>query len=88
MQSSRADGAALKSYPITMFLMETGKLTAWWGPGRHILTPPLRQANMYDMIIIFDKTYEGRPVTPLHTKWISKGDVTHLKVVFADYDTT
>jgi salicylate hydroxylase len=82
----RADGAAMKADPITAPLMETGKLTAWWGPGRHIITLPLRQDNMYDMIVVFDPAYEGKPETPLHTNWTSKGDVNHLREGFTDHE--
>ncbi len=82
----RADGAAMKADPITAPLMETGNLKAWWGPGRHIITLPQRQANMYDMILVFDETYEGKPESPLHTNWNSKGDVKHLRAAFAEHD--
>jgi salicylate hydroxylase len=78
----------MKADPITAPLMETGNLKAWWGPGRHIITLPLRQANMYDMIAVFDETYEGKPETPLHTNWNSKGDVKHLRAAFADHETS
>jgi salicylate hydroxylase len=82
----RADGAAMRADPATAPLMETGKLTAWWGPGRHIITLPLHHANMYDMIVIFDETYDGKPDTPFHTSWTSKGDVAHLRAAFVDHE--
>jgi hypothetical protein len=38
------------------------------------------------MIAVFDEAYEGKPETPLHTNWNTKGDVDHLRKAFADYD--
>ncbi|KAE9366341.1 FAD/NAD(P)-binding domain-containing protein [Stipitochalara longipes BDJ] len=82
----RADGAAMRADPLTAPLMEAGTMRSWWGPGRHLVALPLRQANLYDMIVVFDEVYEGKPDTPLHTNWNSKGDVEHLKNAFADYE--
>jgi len=82
----RADGAAMRADPLTAPLMEAGTLRSWWGPGRHLIALPLRQENLYDMIVCFDEAYEGKPDTPLHTNWNSKGDVEHLRNAFADYE--
>jgi salicylate hydroxylase len=82
----RADGAAMRADPLTAPLMEAGILRSWWGPGRHLIALPLRREDLYDMIAVFDEAYEGKPETPLHTNWNTKGDVDHLRKAFADYD--
>lgn len=82
----RADGAAMKADPITAPLMENKSLAAWWGPGRHMITLPLRQANLFDMIIVFDGEYAGKPDTPLHTNWNTMGDTKLLRAAFTDFD--
>ena len=81
-----ADGAAMKADPITAPLMDTGNSASRWGLGRHTIALPLRQANLYDMIIVVDETCADVPETPLHTNWNTKGDVVHLRCAFTDHE--
>lgn len=82
----RADGAAMRADPITAPFMESKNLNGWWGPGRNTITLPLRQANMYDMIMLFDGNYAGKPETPLHTNWNTMGDTKLLRAAFTDHE--
>ncbi len=76
----------MRADPITAPLMEANNLKSWWGPGRHLIALPLRLTNLYDMIMVFDETWDGKPDTPLNTSWNSKGDTAHMKNAFNDFD--
>jgi salicylate hydroxylase len=82
----QADGATIKVDPIIAPLMETGNIKGWWSPGRHVFALALPPTNLYDVIIVFDETYEGKPETPLHTSWNTKGDVKHLRASCLDHE--
>lgn len=82
----RAEGAAMRADPITAPLMESGAVTSWWGPGRHIIALPVRLANFFDIIACFDERYDGKPDTPLHTNWNTKGDPEHMRKAFSDFE--